>query len=111
MDKFEKLVLSIMKDAEKDGEPVTREEAEEMAKMELGAKSLTRYEQKEPTKKANRVRKVDEEKKYILENVKNLLMKISATNVFTKTETEISFAYGENEYTFKLIKHRKEKKQ
>ena len=29
MDKFEKLVLKIMKECEADGEPVTREEAEE----------------------------------------------------------------------------------
>ena len=38
--KFEKLVLEIMKEAEADGEPVTKEEAEEMARMELGEISL-----------------------------------------------------------------------
>lgn len=38
MDKREKLILEIMAEAEKDGEPVTRAEAEEMADMELGAK-------------------------------------------------------------------------
>ena len=31
MDKKEKLILEIMKEAEADGEPVSREEAEEMA--------------------------------------------------------------------------------
>ncbi len=37
MDK-EKLINQIMKECEEDGEPVTREEAEEMAEMELKAK-------------------------------------------------------------------------
>jgi len=40
MDKFEKLVNQIMKECAEDGEPVTREEAEEMAKMEIGAKGM-----------------------------------------------------------------------
>ena len=34
MDEREKLIAEIMAEAEKDGEPVTREEAEEMADME-----------------------------------------------------------------------------
>ena len=51
MDKFEKLVAEIMAEAEKDGEPVTRAEAEEMATMELGAKQIKRYEQAEKPRK------------------------------------------------------------
>ena len=39
MDKKEKLILQLMEEAEKDGEPITREEAEEMARMELSAKN------------------------------------------------------------------------
>ena len=46
---FEKLVLEIMKEAEADGEPITKEEAEEMAKMEMGAKEIKRYEKAETT--------------------------------------------------------------
>ena len=58
MDKFEKLVQEIIADAEKDGEPVTREEAEEMARMELGAKELKRYERSvEPIKEKNKGKK------------------------------------------------------
>ena len=37
MDK-EKLIQQIMKECEKDGEPVTKEEATEMAEMEIKAK-------------------------------------------------------------------------
>ena len=65
MDKFEKLVFEIIQDAKKDGEPVTREEAEEMAKMELGAKQIKRYEQAEkPRKKREKPKtvKVSDEK-------------------------------------------------
>ena len=43
MDKKEKLILEIMKEAEADGEPVSREEAEEMANMELKAKGIKDY--------------------------------------------------------------------
>ena len=41
MDK-EKLILEIMKEAEADGEPLTREEAEEVAEMEIKAKGIKR---------------------------------------------------------------------
>ena len=36
----EKLILQIMKECEADGEPITREEAEEMVEMEIKAKGL-----------------------------------------------------------------------
>ena len=54
MDKFEKLVQEIMRDAEKENEPLTREEAIEMAKMELGTKEIKRYEQSIEQKKKQR---------------------------------------------------------
>lgn len=108
MDKFEKLVKSIMADAEKDGEPVTQEEAEEMARMEMGEKEIRRYEQKEPTKrKANKVRKVDEEKKRLLMDTKTLLEGLGANITEVQTETEIKFTFNGNNYTMKLTKHRK----
>jgi len=74
----EKLILDIMKDFEKDGEPITREEAEEMAEMELKAKENCKdYVQGEKSerKKSTRERKVDKDKEYILKCVK-LLLKI-----------------------------------
>ena len=106
--KMEQLIATIMREAEKDGEPVTREEAEEMARMELKAnKDLKRYEQGEkPRKKAEKVRKVDEEKKDILQDVKNLLEDKGAEVLLIKTETEVTFTYNGNKYTIKLTKHR-----
>lgn len=106
--KIEQLIITIMKEAEKDGEPVTREEAEEMARMEIKAnKDLKRYEQSEkPRKKAEKVRKIDEEKKYLLQNVKDVLEDLGAETKAIKTETEVTFAYNGNNYTIKLTKHR-----
>lgn len=108
MDKLETLITTIMREAEKDGEPVTREEAEEMAKMEINAnKDLKRYEKSEKTrKKVEKVRKVDEEKKFLLSQMVGCLNTLSVDEIKVKTETEISFQYGDNAYTLKLTKHR-----
>ena len=62
-----------------------------------------------PRKKTEKVRKVDEEKKYLL----NLLISaINAENCVdtVKNEAEFSFTFGENSYSVKLIKHRPPKK-
>lgn len=109
---LEKLINSIMKEAEADGEPVTREEAEEMARMEIGAKDIKRYETaEEPTKKRKpKERKIDEEKKNLLALMGGLLEGIGATGVEIKTETEINFALNGNSYSLKLTKHRPPKK-
>lgn len=112
MDK-EKLIKSIMAEAEADGEPVTRAEAEEMAEMEIKAnRECKRYERAEPPrKKAERVRKVDTEKKTILEAVQNLVWNMQMASGETasatlKNEAEMSFTLYGNSYTLKLIKHR-----
>ena len=116
MDKFEKLVLDIMREAEEDGEPITREEAEEMAKMEIGAKGIKHYEQAENKKERKpRERKVDEEKGMILKKVKILIEGMlsnlnQSAEVSMKNETELSFILNGNAYTLKLTKHRPPKK-
>ena len=87
-----------------------REDAEEVAKMELKAKGLKRYEQSDkPRVKTQKERKVDEDKKKLLELCKNAIDDY-VFSLITKTETEISFVYNDEKYTLKLIKHRKEKK-
>ena len=110
--KMEQLIATIMREAEKDGEPVTREEAEEMAKMEIQAnKDLKRYEQSEkPRKKAEKIRKVDEEKKLLINAIAECLTDTDIENITVKNETEISFTRNNNSYTVKLIKHRPPKK-
>jgi hypothetical protein len=82
------------------------EEGEEMTRK---AKEIKRYEKGDkPKAKAKKERKVDENKKLILDKLhKALETFVKITNV--KTETEISFVYNDEKYTLKLTKHRKEK--
>jgi hypothetical protein len=114
---IETLTKIIFAECEKDGEPVSMEEAEEMAKMELGSKEMCRYEKANTPKKERKPkeRKVDEEKAFILQNVKTLLKGMLLNKgeepiVDMKTETELSFTFGGNAYTLKLTKHRPPKK-
>ncbi|MBQ9214633.1 MAG: hypothetical protein IJ150_11955 [Bacteroidales bacterium] len=50
MEDFEKLVNQIMADASAENEPLTREEAEEVAKMEIKAKKINNYVRSCPPK-------------------------------------------------------------
>ena len=110
--KLEKLIATIMKECEQDNEPVTYEEAKEMAESELRAKrDCRRYERSDkPRKKAEKVRKVDEEKGRLLTEVKTRLKGLGADIIATKTETEVEFVFNDNHYTIKLTKHRPPKK-
>lgn len=111
MTKFEKLVKEIMLDAEADGEPVTQKEAEEMARMELGAKEKRRYEKSDaPRKKAEKTKKVDEVKKRFINGFRVYLEGCGAKVEPLKTETEMDFIWEGVEYTVKLIRHRPPKK-
>ena len=59
----EKLIQDIMKDLE-----CTREEAEEVAEMEIKAKGIKRYEKAEQQKpRKPRERKVDQAKKHLVD--------------------------------------------
>lgn len=109
MDK-EKLIARIMKECEQDGEPVTREEAEEMAEMEIKAKGIKHYEKSDKPKKIiKKERKVDATKKQLLIDCKILLEDLGAEILGVKTETEVTFTFEGEEYSLKLIKHRPKK--
>ena len=109
MDKFEKLIQSIMKDAEEDGEPVTREEAEEMARMELGAKEYKRYEKADksaPTEKKKRVIKKDAEKIEIIKKLCDFLLTSGEDSaIIVNEQREITF----RDFSITLTKHRRKK--
>lgn len=89
---------------EDDQEDYIGEAGEEMTKK---AKEIKRYEKADkPKSKSKKERKVDENKKVILDKLhKALETFVKITNV--KTETEISFVYNDENYTLKLTKHRK----
>lgn len=120
MDK-EKLIKQIMAECAKDGEPVTYEEALEMAEMEIKAKTdCKRYEREvKENKPTNRSPKIDAEKIAIIESVAHQLTRFvkpdakaieGAENVkITNKQKEITFTVGENEYSLTLTKHRKKK--
>ena len=88
----------------------SREVAKEMAEMEIKAKGLKRYEQSEkPRKKVERERKVDQDKKEIINELVACINRNIGKVLEVKTETEIKMVYNETEYTVKLIKHRPKK--
>ena len=91
---------------EDDQEDWIGEDGEEMTRK---AKEVKRYEKADkPKSKAKKERKVDEEKKYLLDILhKALSPLVEITGI--KTETEISFVHKDEKYTVKLTKHRKEK--
>ena len=91
---------------EDDQEDYIGEDGEEMTRK---AKEIKRYEKADkPKAKVKKERKIDENKKLILDKMhKALETFVKITNV--KTETEISFVYNDEEYTLKLTKHRPKK--
>lgn len=104
----EKLVTRIMKECAAEGEPVTKEEAEQMAEWEIKSKAVRENAKSDAQRKpSTRERKVDETKKRILNNCRVLLEGMGAVSAQMKTETEVTFTFEEEEYSLKLVKHRK----
>lgn len=110
----EKIIQRIIRECEKDGEPVTRAEAEEMADYEIKAKvngtEKVVGSAGKPRKTAQKERKVDAEKAEILTACKELVENLGGNITNVKTETEINFLFNGTEYSLKLIKHRPPKK-
>lgn len=99
----EKLIEQIMKEALADGEPLTREEAEEVAEMEIKAKGITNYVATEKTKsKKPKVKKVDEEKAEIIKILEKALTNAGYPAIIVNEDKVIDFG----QYTVNLIKHR-----
>lgn len=106
MDKKEKLILEIMRQCAEDGEPVSREDAEEMAEMELKDKSHRRYELSQPRKQTTREKKIDMEKVEIIKKIYNFLLTNGAEDaIIINEQREIGFG----DYSITLTKHRKKK--
>lgn len=89
-----------------------QEESEETRKAIRNAEKNAprRYEKSGERKKTERVRKVDETKGMLLNEVSALMEDLGAVVIARKTETETTFTYNGATYTFKLTKHRPPKK-
>lgn len=108
--KIDALALEIIEEFKKEGEVTTFEEAIEMAKMELNEKANRRYEKSDTSRKeAKRERKVDPIKADLADRFIVAIENYGGTVAPLKTETEIHFELGEDNYTLKLIKHRPKK--
>lgn len=109
----EKLINQLMVEAEKDGEPITREEAEEMADMEIKANGIKDYAQsseKKPRKK--REIKLDPTKVNFIHHLEEWLSSTNVENVtIVNEQKEISFDIKGENYSLSLIKHRKAKEK
>ena len=82
-------------------------ESEETAELTAKAKqNIKRYEKSDKKRKSpTRERKVDEDKKYLLNLLINAVNNENCIDS-VKNEAEFSFIFGDNSYTVKLIKHR-----
>lgn len=109
-------IKDIMETEKMDRETAVRCYFEDMGLIDAGEKAtiteITSTPQKrryvksdKPRKKAERVRKVDEEKKVIL----NKLMSVIDAEKTVKNEAEFSFNLNGTDYTVKLVKHRLKK--
>ena len=109
-------IKDIMETEEMDRETAVRCYFEDMGLIDAGEKATIteiastpqkrRYVKSDkPRKKAERVRKVDEEKKVILEK----LMSVIDVEKTVKNEAEFSFNLNGTDYTVKLVKHRPKK--
>lgn len=112
---LDKITQQIFNECAADGEPVTMEEAREMAEMELKAKGVHRYEQAEKPpgqEKKKREVKLDEAKVDFLKQLKNLLdgMTDLSEIAVANPQKEITFIMGGDAYSLNLVKHRPPKK-
>ena len=106
----EALAKKIFAECEKEGEPVTMEEALEMAEMEINANGDRRYEQSTKQRKtATKERKVDTTKKRFLGGFQTYLEGCGGIITSIKNEAEFSFTFEGESYTVKLVKHRQPK--
>ena len=87
------------------------EEDEEAEALTVKAKAVKRYEKADkPRKATTKERKVDEEKKQLLNFCRIPIEGAGGIITNVKNEAEFSFTFGDNCYTVKLVKHRPPKK-
>lgn len=111
---LEKLAKQIFDECAKDNEPITMEEALEMAKMEIGAKDVKReakaLEQPKKEKKPKIVQ-VSQEKQMLFSNILGCVNTIYGEDVQILTQNKlISVQIGDKIFKIDIIEQRKTKK-
>lgn len=93
-----------------DNDYTTNEEIVELS--EKAKKNIKRYEQSDRKRKSpSKERKVDEEKKRFLTDIRILIEGLGGVVTDIKNEAEFSYTFSGNAYTIKLIKHRPPKEK
>lgn len=108
----EQLAKKIMAECQADGEPVTEQDALEMAEMELKAKhnNYTQSATAPAKEKKTRKPKKDLEKIALVNSIMQALSDLPLDNLQVINEQrELSFSYKGDEYALTIVKHRKPK--
>lgn len=110
--KIEKLAKEIMAECEKDNEPITWEDAVEMAEMELNARGLTHAGRTIDTtaEKKPRTVKISDEKMSLFAEILENLEKNHENVKILKENKLIEVKIGEKIFKIDLIEQRKPKK-
>lgn len=114
MKDLNKLAEQIFKECEKDGEPISMEDALEMAKMEIGAKGMTNVgksvDNPDKPKKPKTV-KISDEKKELFSEILSDLEDVYKQNVKVLKENKlIQVKIGEKIFKIDIIEQRPPKK-
>ena len=108
---LEKLAKQIFDECAKEGEPITMEEAQEMAQMEINAKGIkVGARATEPKAEKERVRKENPTKEMVIHEIAALLPKFAEDIEILNVGKLISFRIGEEKYEIDLKQKRKPKK-
>lgn len=104
---LEELIKEIMREAEADGEPVTEEEAREMAEMEIKAKDVKLYakSEKETQPRKPKEKKVDLQKQEIIKVIFQALEQSGYQVEIVNDQQKIGMTVNGNAYSVTLTKH------
>ena len=111
---LEKLAKQIFDECAKEGEPITIEEAQEMAQMEINAKGIKvgarATEPKVEKEKKPRIAQVSAEKMALFSLIWEGLFNYYGENAqISKQNKEISVQIGEKSFKIDIVEHRKAK--
>ena len=110
---LEKLAKQIFDECAKEGEPITMEEAQEMAQMEINAKGIKigarAAEPKAKKEKKQRVAQVSAEKMALFSLLWEGLSNYYENAEIVKNNKEISIKVGEKCFKIDIIEHRTKK--